>query len=251
MPAGTPPGPTLLALDTATETLCLALCHGGRVHTHQEVGGAAASARLLPAVHELLARAGVALAALDAVAFVQGPGAFTGLRTACAVAQGLGWGLQRPLLPLDGLMLVAEDLAAAAPITDGAEVVVAMDARMDEAYAARYRREQGHWQVLAPPALWTLPALSADLGPRSVDGLAGSALAAFGDRVTWPAARWRGEQALDRAAALARLALRAWQDGAAVPAAEALPLYLRDKVALTTAERAAQKSEQARPGVVT
>jgi tRNA threonylcarbamoyladenosine biosynthesis protein TsaB len=260
MSAGTLPGPTLLALDTATETLCLAVCHGGQVHTHQEAGGAAASARLLPAARALLARAGTALEALDGIAFVQGPGAFTGLRTACAVAQGLGYGLGRPLLPLDGLLLVADDAATA--VSGGKrpfEVLVAMDARMDEIYAGRYRlvahdacEEAGllrldrcehapaatRWEVAETPALWTLDALSEACARWSVDLIAGSALAAFDERVHWPPAALRVAQPRDRGAALARLALAAWTDGAQVAAADGMPLYLRDKVASTSAERA-------------
>lgn len=246
MSAGKLPGPTLLALDTATETLCLAVCHGGQVLTHQEAGGAAASARLLPAAQALLGQAGTALEALDAIAFVQGPGAFTGLRTACAVAQGLGFGLDRPLLPLDGLMLVAEDAAeAVAPGASSLEVLVAMDARMDEIYAGRYRLAPGarstgglRWQVVDAPALWTLQALSDACAQAAVDLIAGSAIDAFGERVRWPARARRVAQAHDRSAALARLALAAWADGAMVAAAEGMPLYLRDKVASTTAERA-------------
>lgn len=246
MSAGTLSGPTLLALDTATETLCLAVCHGGQVHTLQEAGGAAASSRLLPAARALLLQAGTALEAIDGIAFVQGPGAFTGLRTACAVAQGLGFGLDRPLLPIDGLMLVAEDaVGAVAAGRPSLEVLVAMDARMDEIYAGRYRLGHGgpadgglRWQVVDAPALWTLSALSeacAEMGP---DLVAGSALAAFGERVRWPRAAQRVAQAHGRGAALARLALAAWADGATVAAADGMPLYLRDKVASTTAERA-------------
>jgi tRNA threonylcarbamoyladenosine biosynthesis protein TsaB len=229
--------PLLLALDTATESLCLALVAGTQHHTHQEAGGAAASARLLPAVHELLQRAGHTLSDLHAIAFVRGPGAFTGLRTACAVAQGLAWGLDKPVLPLDALMLVAEGLAPLG-LHDGDEVCVAMDARMDEAYAASYGWCANTWQVLQPPALYTLPALSAAWAGQAVAGVAGSALAAFEGRVQWPKAQRRVPCEADRAAALARLAQRQQQTGGWVAAAEALPLYLRDKVALTNAERA-------------
>ncbi len=117
-------GPVILALDTATERLCAALTGAHATHTHDEAGGAAASARLLPVLHDLLARAGVAGADLDAIAFVQGPGAFTGLRTACAVAQGLAWGWGKPVLPLDALMLLAEDLHGGAALAEGDEVAV-------------------------------------------------------------------------------------------------------------------------------
>ena len=101
--------PHLLALDTATETMALALCTPAQLRGQQEAGGALSSARLLPAIQALLADAGLALADLDAIAYGRGPGAFTGLRTACAVAQGLGFGANRPLLAIDSLMIVAED----------------------------------------------------------------------------------------------------------------------------------------------
>jgi tRNA threonylcarbamoyladenosine biosynthesis protein TsaB len=240
--------PVILALDTATEQLCAALCDGRTNPTHDEAGGAAASARLLPVLHGLLARAGLAGPQLDAIAFVQGPGAFTGLRTACAVAQGLAWGWNKPVLPLDALMLLAEDLHGTLVLADGDEVAVAVDARMDEIYAARYvwtALHGGRWRAVQPPALWAWPALAAawqGLAPRAV---AGSALAVFDGRIRWPAGAQQQPQAHDRAAALGRLALQAWAQGAAVPAAAALPLYLRDKVALTTAERAAARAASA------
>jgi tRNA threonylcarbamoyladenosine biosynthesis protein TsaB len=239
-------GPVILALDTATERLCAALADGRTIHTHDEAGGGAASARLLPALQGLLARAGVAGPALDAIAFVQGPGAFTGLRTACAVTQGLAWGWRKPVLPLDALMLLAEDLREPSAWAEGAEVAVAVDARMDEIYAARYAWRGGRWQSTQAPALWAWPALAeAGAAAPVPQGLAGSALGLFADRIAWPAAAWRRDEPLDRAAALGRMALQAWAQGAAVPAAAALPLYLRDKVAQTTAERAAARVARA------
>lgn len=239
-------GPVILALDTATDRLCAALADGATVHTHDEAGGAAASARLLPVLHGLLARGGREGAALDAIAFVQGPGAFTGLRTACAVAQGLAWGWRKPVLALDALMLLAEDLRVAPggeAVAAGGEVAVAVDARIDEIYAARYAWRGGRWQVTEPPALWAWPALAEAwaAAPPPV-ALAGSALAVFADRIAWPAAGLQRPVAHDRAASLARLAVRAWAQGATLAAADALPLYLRDKVAQTTAERAAARS---------
>jgi tRNA threonylcarbamoyladenosine biosynthesis protein TsaB len=239
-------GPVILALDTATERLCAALDDGETIHTHDEPGGAAASARLLPVLQGLLARAGVDGHALDAVAFVQGPGAFTGLRTACAVAQGLAWGWRKPVLPLDALMLLAEDSSAAQPPAEGDEVAVAVDARMDEIYAARYAWRGGRWHATQPPALWAWPALAEAWARAPVPAaLAGSALTVFGDRIAWPAAARRQPVPLDRAAALGRLARQAWAAGEAVAAAAALPLYLRDKVALTTAERTAERAAAA------
>ena len=232
-------GPVILALDTATERLCAALHDGRRFHTVDEAGGPAASARLLPVLNALLAQAGLEGEALDAVAFVRGPGAFTGLRTACAVAQGLAWGWRRPVLALDALMLVAEDACAVAPLAEGDEVAVAMDARMDEIYAARYAWLGGRWQVLEAPALWAWPVLAEAWSGTAVAVLAGSALEPFAGRMRWPAAARQQPQTHDRAAALGRLSLRAYAEGGLLAAAEALPLYLRDKVAQTTAARAA------------
>uniref|UniRef100_UPI0007823042 tRNA (adenosine(37)-N6)-threonylcarbamoyltransferase complex dimerization subunit type 1 TsaB n=2 Tax=Variovorax TaxID=34072 RepID=UPI0007823042 len=125
----------LLAFDTSTEHLSVAVRHGDRVLAHSGVGGAQASSTLLPLIRELLADAGLALAELDAIVFGRGPGSFTGLRTACSVAQGLAFGAKVPLLPVDTLLAVADEARHAF----GAQRVVAvLDARMDQLYAAHY-----------------------------------------------------------------------------------------------------------------
>jgi tRNA threonylcarbamoyladenosine biosynthesis protein TsaB len=234
------PVPCLLAVDTATDRMAVAVVAGERAWCAEEEGGARTSQRLLPLVFELLAQAGLHPSALDAVAFGRGPGAFTGLRTACSVAQGLALGIGCPVLPLDSLALVADD-AHSRHGGAAQSVWVAMDARMDEAYAGAYHHDGTAWQVLRAPALWTLPALVAAWRDAPPACVAGTALAAFGDRLPSGAAL-RVEAAPERAAALAHLARSAWAQGGAIDAAQALPLYLRDKVALTTAERAAAKA---------
>jgi tRNA threonylcarbamoyladenosine biosynthesis protein TsaB len=118
---------------------------------------------------------------------------------------------------------------------------VAVDARMDEIYAGAYRFVQGQWQAQLPPALFTLAALHGAWEAAPPSAVAGSALAAFAERLHTGAARRLDDDGDARAPALAALARTAWQHGQAVDAAQALPLYLRDKVALTTAERAAAK----------
>jgi tRNA threonylcarbamoyladenosine biosynthesis protein TsaB len=227
----------LLAFDTSTEVMSIALCQPGSTLVVDAAGGAQASARLIPDVLALLARGACRLADLDAIAFGAGPGAFTGLRTACSVAQGLALGAGKPVLAIDSLLIVAQDVAGDGDF-DG---WVAMDARMDEVYAARYRRSGGAWQVLTPPALWTLAALNARWAAEPPALVAGSALEAFAERLHTGAAQ-RVPRARSRAAALASLAHDAWAGGAAVDAALALPVYLRDKVALTTAEREAARA---------
>ena len=241
-PSKTAAPPLVLALDTATERLAVALAAPGGPWCVDAPGGAAASATLLPEVQRLLGAAGLVPAALDFIAYGRGPGAFTGLRTACAVAQGLGYGLNRPLLGIDSLMIVAEDARAQAAGGEGFTVGVAMDARMEEAYAAAYRWHGGAWQVLQAPALYTLPALNEACAGLALQALAGTAWLAFGSRLVPPpgATLWPQEQG--RAAALLRLAVLAAAAGEGVAAADALPLYLRDKVAFTTAERDAARS---------
>ncbi|WP_235823525.1 tRNA (adenosine(37)-N6)-threonylcarbamoyltransferase complex dimerization subunit type 1 TsaB [Azohydromonas sediminis] len=226
----------LVAIDTSTERMVLAVGTADRVVTRDEAGAARTSTRLLPALHELLGEAGLALAEVDAIAFARGPGAFTGLRAACAVAQGLALGLGRPVLPLDSLLVVAD---AARAQGAGDDVAVAMDARMDEIYAGRYVHDGARWQPRQPPALWALPPLVDAWQCEPPPAVAGSALNVFGDRLMLPPCVVQWSEPGDRGAALMRLAQAAWRDGGGVDPADALPLYLRDKVALTTAERAA------------
>ena len=236
----------LLALDTATEAVHLALVDGDRVHARVLAGGAQASATMLPQAQALMAEAGLAWQDLDAVAFGRGPGAFTGLRTACSVAQGLALGLGKPVLALDTLMAVAEaarqrgaEVASALAADPALPLWVLQDARMSEVYAAPYHWDAatGQWAALATPALWPLDHLRARIAAGAVRRAAGSALAAYPatfEGLAGPA----DAQAQPEGAALAALALAAWRRGETLDAALALPLYVRDKVARTTEERA-------------
>jgi len=230
--------PCLLAFDTSTDAMSLALATPTQVFVRDLAGGPQASARLLPELQALMTEAGAGFEALEALAFGRGPGAFTGLRTACSVAQGLAFGAGKPVLPLDSLMLVAEDARGQAP--GQVDWWVAMDARMDEVYAGRYRWDGARWQVLEAPALYTLEALNAAWQASPPTAVAGSALPAFGACLRAGAAVAIAAEA-SRAQALARLAVQAWAQGEAVDALHALPVYVRDKVALTTDEREAVK----------
>lgn len=243
----------VLALDSATERLAIALVETlddataatppRFVEARDLEGGPAASRLALPALLALLADAAWTPADLHAIAFGQGPGGFTGLRTACSVAQGLACGLGLPVLPIDSLMIVAEAARAdhAGALAGGGLAWAAMDARMDEIYAAAYAwDEAAGWSTVVAPALTDPAALATAWASRRPALVAGSAVTAFADRlplaglVTSPAES-------GRAAALARLAARAAARGEGVPADQALPVYLRDKVALTTREREASK----------
>ena len=252
--------PCLLALDTATDQLAAGLLTPAGAFCINGPGGALASTRLIPALLDLLAQGGVGFADLQAIAFGQGPGAFTGLRTACAVAQGLALAHNTPVLAIDSLLIVADDARQQAGPTPGnagsaAAWWVVMDARMGEAYAAAYFYDHSldsndgsgsGWQVRVAPQLWTLAALADAWRTAPPQRVAGSGVAAFDDTLPWAqAARW--PVVADRAGALLRLARAAWHAGRAMPADQALPLYLRDKVAQTTAERLAQRAAAAVP----
>ena len=228
---------TLLAFDTATEHMSIAVATGAQVFVHEAAGGALASATLIPAILALLAQAGVALRDLDAIAFGRGPGAFTGLRSACSVAQGLALGAGKPVLPIDTLLAVAEDSRSGA---EQLRVWVAMDARMNEIYAAQYEYSQGRWQVLDAPLLITPDALNERWRAAPPRAVAGNAVTAFG-ALLHPGGAVVHPQARPTARAMLPLAQSLWRDGGALDAALALPLYLRDKVAQTTLEREATR----------
>jgi len=229
---------TLLAFDTATQRMSLAVAAGGSTWVHEDEGGAQASAALIPAILALLAEAGVTLRELDAIAFGRGPGAFTGLRTACSVAQGLAYGAGKPVLPIDTLLAVAEDAR------DGERpqlIWVVNDARMNEIYAAHYAYASGRWSTLVAPLLCTPHQLCERWADAPPEVVAGSALAVFGSELRTGGAR-RVPEAMPRARAMLPLARSLWDAGGAVDAALAMPLYVREKVAQTTAERDAARA---------
>ncbi|MEO7055519.1 MAG: tRNA (adenosine(37)-N6)-threonylcarbamoyltransferase complex dimerization subunit type 1 TsaB [Caldimonas sp.] len=227
---------TLIAFDTATERLTIALRHGDRTWSHAGEGGAKSSATLIPAILALLREASLTLADLDAIAFGRGPGAFTGLRTACSVAQGLAFGADKPVLPIDNLLAVAEQARAGA---DAFRVWTVIDARMAQIYAAEYEYADGLWTVHVAPMLTDADALTRRWHDQPPSAIAGDALRVHADRLSTGAAVLAPQVTSDALSILA-LAEAAWHAGEAVDAALALPLYVRDKVAETTVERAAR-----------
>ena len=222
----------LLAFDTSTDTLFIALQRGTALWQHQAAGGANSSATLLPSIQQGLQALGLQFADLDAIVFGRGPGSFTGLRTACAIAQGLALGVGKPLLAVDTLLAVAEEAREQHGMT---EVMAVLDARMSEVYHAGYRWAEGLWHATHALGLCAPEALQVPEGLSVV----GNAQAAYAERLAPQAAH---RVALPTATALLRLAPRLMADGHLVDASYALPLYIRDKVALTTAEREAARA---------
>ena len=221
----------LLAFDTSTEVFAVALQRGSDVTERHGAGGANASAALIPSIQALLAEAGLQAGDLDAIVFGRGPGSFTGLRTACAVAQGLAFGAAVPVLPVETLLAVAEEARWRAGAT---RVLALLDARMEQVYAAAYGFADGAWKREGEIAL---------ASPEQVElppgwSLAGNAFAAYGERLP----DGPRIEALPTALALLRVAPGLLAAGGAVAASEALPLYIRDRVAQTTQERAAARA---------
>ena len=233
----------LLAFDTSTDNMSVAVSDGLRVWQHTGPGGAQASSTLIPAIFGLLAQAGLALAELDALVFGRGPGSFTGLRTACSVAQGLAFGARLPVLPLDTLLALAEEARfaqqGAAPVD--LQLTALLDARMNEMYVQRFGFADGRWTAPAPCTLIRPEALQPDAGTAL---LAGNVFSVYADRLPVFPDQLPRVTALPTATALLRLAPALLAAGHGVPADQALPLYVRDKVALTTEERARVKAAQ-------
>ena len=234
--------PHWLAFDTSTDVLSLGLSAHGQTTLHTLPGGAQASAQLIPQVLEMLAQAELALADLQAIVFGRGPGSFTGLRTACSVSQGLAYGLGIGILPIDTLLALAEEgrFLRGAPGDEVGRFYAVLDARMGQLYTAAYEHHAGRWRTLQAPAVLNPPdcALPTPWVGQAVQavGLAQALLPQVGGvDLPWIAAS-------PTASALLRLADQAQADGLAVAPALALPLYLRDKVAQTTAERAQAKA---------
>ncbi|WP_124948015.1 tRNA (adenosine(37)-N6)-threonylcarbamoyltransferase complex dimerization subunit type 1 TsaB [Sulfurirhabdus autotrophica] len=221
----------ILALDTSTEYCSLALSLGNEVLTREVLAGQRHSELILPMLQEMLDEADITLNELDGVAFGSGPGSFTGLRIGCGVAQGLAFGADLPVAGICTLEALAEG-------SNESKVISCLDARMGEIYHAIYEKSDGQWNILSEPGLYSpqnAPHIDGDewIGCGSGFSAYGEALklqygsqlkAVFGD--VFPHARH-----------IASLAIPVFQQGRAVEASKAAPLYIRDKVALKTSER--------------
>jgi tRNA threonylcarbamoyladenosine biosynthesis protein TsaB len=224
-------GMKLLALDSSTDWISVAAGDGTAWRLRDEPASNMHSERVMPLVREVLADAGWRLRDLDAIAFGAGPGAFTGVRIACGVAQGLALGAALPLVPVGTLEALAEECWH----LHGSERVLAvLDARMREVYVAAYRRDGAHWRceqapavckpddVVVPPGAWT----GAGDGFAQYPMLASRLALANVHIDARPSAR-----------AIGLLAMPRVETGATLAARDARPAYVRHRVALTSAER--------------
>ncbi len=220
----------LLAVETSTELCSVALLRGDELFVEEALAENRHSELLVPMIRKVFERAHLDAARMDAFAFGQGPGSFTGIRIACGIVQGLAFVTHRRVVPIPSLLALAEQA------NEGC-VLSALDARMNEAYLAAYARSGDDWKEVIAPRLVGAGALPTLPGRRWVATGSG-----FG-RLPWlrdayrDTVEMRFDGDLPRAGAVARLAARRFARGGGIAAEQAAPLYLRDKVALTTEER--------------
>lgn len=228
--------PTILALETSSELASCALLRDGVLTFRESNGVRTHSQSILPMVQELLLDSGIALADCDAIAYGAGPGSFTGVRTATGIAQGLGFGAAKPVVPVVTLAAMAQRCRAA---SGADEVLAVLDARMGEVYWARYRHvaEEG-WRVVDAPALAAPGAVPAP-GHAAACGNGYAAYPQAFDGVVADGA------IMPHAADIAVLAAIDFAAGRCVAAADAQPIYLRNKIAFTSAERQVINADKA------
>ena len=220
----------LLALETATEYCSTALWLDGQVIQRSELAGQRHSSMLLPQCRELLAEAGLAFSAIDAVAFGQGPGSFTGVRIACSVAQGLAFGHGLPVVAVSSLRALGQ--------AGERRLLTCQDARMGEVYVAAWQQEATGWLTIVAPTVCA----AAEIPLPEGDGwiACGSGFAVYGESLQ---ARLGGKTVLvdgtryPQAARLAELAVEEFMAGSHIDPADAVPLYVRNRVALKISER--------------
>ncbi len=220
----------LLALDTSSEFLSLALQLGDKSFTHYQNAGQASSQLVLPQIQALMDSANIKLTDLDGIAFGAGPGAFTGVRVACGVAQGLGFGANLPVVGVNTLLALAQ--------ASGEDKVIAcLDARMGEIYHAAFVRENGVWIELSKTIV-----CKPEAAPM-LDGAwagVGSGWAVYAEVLSTIYAQNLNQvlpNVTPTAEAILQLSAPIFAAGSAKPASEAAPIYIRNRVALTTLER--------------
>lgn len=223
----------LLAIDCSTEWLSVAAGDASSCTEHSEQAGQAHSQLALPRINAALADRGWRVHDLDGIAFGAGPGAFTGVRIACGIAQGLALGIAKPVVAVTTLEALAQEAFRG---HRASRVLACLDARMREVYVAAYERDGKQWREALSPAVMraedlVLPSgawFGAGAGFDVYPGLARRPEVHGVDATLRPSAR-----------AMLELARPRFAEGAGVTAADALPLYVRHRVALTSAERSA------------
>ena len=225
------PEPVILALETSSEMCSVSLRAGESTTSREEQAGQKHSELLLPMIHDLLDAAHLRVADLDAIAFGAGPGSFTGLRIGCGVVQGLGFAAGCPAVPVGSLEALAE-------AADGQRVVVCTDARMGQIYHGAYEKKDQMWHAILPPSLCD-PGQLPELPGNGWLGC-GSGFERYQESLV---AQYRAQLVdvkmgvIARARDIISLGAKYLAAGHGVSSTEAVPVYVRDKVALTMEEQ--------------
>lgn len=236
----------ILAFETATEACSVALWLDGELHERHAIAPRQHAQLVLVWADALLAEAGIARSALDAIAVGRGPGAFTGVRLAIATAQGIALALDLPVLPVSTLAVLAQG----APISNDRPIIAAIDARMGEVYLGTFERG-ADGLVHATAAEWLGVPADAGQGMANAFGTGafgvGTGFAAeagaLATRLGLPPAAVDAT-ALPHAGDCARLAAVAFARGEGMPAEQLEPAYLRNQVALTLEQQHAARAER-------
>ena len=221
----------LLAIDTSTDFCSVAACRGETLFSRHEPAGQRHAEMILGMVETVLAEAGLQIAQIEGIAYGAGPGSFTGLRIAAGVTQGLALARRVGVVGVGTLLALAEEAA-------GERIISCLDAHMGEVYHAAYRRAGARWEEVSAPGVYKPEAVPVVPGADWTG--CGDGFAAYRERL---AARLGGcisavrSGAGPTARAVLRLAMPRFAAGEAMDAAQAVPVYLRDKVALKTSER--------------
>jgi len=225
----------LLAIETATEACSVALIHGQDIIARSEIAPRRHTELVLPMADALLAEAGIGRHALDAIAVGRGPGAFTGVRLGVSLAQGMALALDLPVITISSLAA----LALEAPEDEDAAILAVIDARMGEIYAACYRRDDnGGLIALDDERVCTPESLQLPDAPTwQVVGTGWAAYSTLLSEGFTGVLRSADGARYPQAAHVAELAMREFNAGRIHAPELALPVYLRDKVALTLVEQ--------------
>jgi len=221
--------PTLIAIETSTDLASVALLRANQLSFLESQGSQTHSQTVPRLLQALLEQAQLNLSHCDALAFGSGPGSFTGVRTACGLAQGVAFGANLPTAPVITLLAIAERARLAGA---GNDVLALLDARMGEVYWAQYRFDGGWQQVIAPRL-----SHASQVSPEGSPALCGNGLIHHGDELTHLNHAQSLPEIMPHAAEVARLGADLFLTGQTVHARDAQPVYLRNKVALTTLER--------------
>ncbi|UKH19705.1 tRNA (adenosine(37)-N6)-threonylcarbamoyltransferase complex dimerization subunit type 1 TsaB [Actinobacillus pleuropneumoniae] len=218
---------TILAIDTATEACSVALQHNGKLTSLDELSPRTHTQRILPMIDELLAQANISIKQVDALVFGRGPGSFTGVRVGVGIAQGLAMGANIPVVPISNLLAMAQ---AAYEQTGATNVVVLIDARMNEVYFAQYERVEQTWQEMVTEQVCSPESAINQIQLKANTVVVGTGWTAYSQFAEAKLPLSISDITLPSAKSMLKLAELELEQGKALSALQIEPVYLRNEV---------------------